>query len=279
MQKTCDLHTHSIFSDGTETPTEIVKTAVSAGLCAVALCDHNTVDGLPEFLSAAKGLPVEAIAGTEFSVDYNGRELHLLGLFLPEAAFSPIRDLMQSAIRRKEESNLSLIEALLRIGYPLDYEKIKQATPNGKVNRAHIAAEMLRQGYVKSRDEAFATFLSPEAGYYQEPARISVFEMLDFLTSLGGLPVLAHPFLNLTEGELASFLPTARAQGLVGMECRYSLYDAATTEKSLAMADAFGLIPSGGSDYHGDNKPGIALGTGRGNLAVPYEYVTMLKAH
>ena len=248
------------------------------GLSAVALCDHNTVDGLPEFLSAAKHLPIEAIAGAEFSVDYNGKELHVLGLFLPEASFAPIRELMQAIICRKEESNLVLIEALRRAGYPLDYEKIKAATPNGKVNRAHIAAEMLRLGYVATREEAFGGLLSKTAGFYKEPQRISAFEMLDFLTPFGCKPVLAHPFLQLTEGELAAFLPLAKARGLVGMECRYALYDAATTEKSLAMAKAFGLLPSGGSDYHGKNKPDIALGKGRGDLDIPYEYVTAFRA-
>jgi predicted metal-dependent phosphoesterase TrpH len=279
MQRICDLHTHSVFSDGTDKPADIVAAAVKANLSAVALCDHNTVDGLPEFLSAAKGKPLEAIAGAEFSVDYNRKELHLLGLFLPEASFAPIGDLMRSAFCSKEESNLLLIEALRRAGYPLDYEKIKSAIPNGRVNRAHIAAEMLRLGYVATREEAFDGLLSPEAGLYKEPVRISFFEMLDFLTSFGCRPVLAHPFLQLTEEELAAFLPTAKARGLVGMECRYSLYDVKTTEKSLAMANAFGLLPSGGSDYHGANKPDIALGTGRGNLSVPYEYVTMLKTH
>jgi predicted metal-dependent phosphoesterase TrpH len=184
---------------------------------------------------------------------------------------------MDDAARRKEESNLELIGALARAGYVLDYEEIKRATPNGRVYRAHIAAELLQKGYVASRGEAFAGLLSSKKGFYREPARISVWEMLDVLTSLGAVPVLAHPFLNLTENELAAFLPTAKKRGLIGMECRYSLYNAEITQKSLAMADAFGLLPSGGSDYHGKNKPDIALGTGCGDLAVPYEYVAMLK--
>lgn len=276
--KLCDLHTHSVFSDGTYTPKELILSAAQMGLSAIALCDHNTVDGLPDFLSAAQDADIEAIAGAEFSVDYRGKELHLLGLYIPEVCFPAVSRLMEDVMARKMQSNLDLIHALHAAGYDIDYETIKNATPNHKFNRAHIAAELTRKGYTATIKEAFKKLLSPSAGYYKEPERISVWEMLDFIIEIGAVPVLAHPFLNLSETELTEFLPFAALHGLAGMECYYSTYDEETTEKSLALADRFGLKYSGGSDFHGSNKPDIQIGIGKGNLQIPYAWAAELKA-
>ena len=276
--KLCDLHTHSVFSDGTYTPKELILSAAQMGLSAIALCDHNTVDGLPDFLSAAKESCVEAIAGAEFSVDYQGKELHLLGLYIPEVCFPAVSRLMEDVMARKMQSNLDLIHALNAAGYAIDYETIKNATPNHKFNRAHSAAELTRKGYTVTIKEAFKKLLSPSAGYYKEPERISVWEMLAFIIEIGAVPVLAHPFLNLNEAELTEFLPLATLHGLAGMECYYSTYDEETTEKSLALADHFGLKYSGGSDFHGSNKPDIQIGIGKGNLQIPYAWAAELKA-
>ena len=275
----CDLHTHSVFSDGTYTPAELIDAAMAAGLSAIALTDHNTVDGLPDFLAAAAGKPILAIPGAEFSVDYNGKELHLLGLFIPQAHFSTVADLMEDFIRRKRQSNLDLIAALNDAGYAIDFDTICAATPNGKINRAHIAAELTEKGYTASIKEAFDTLLRPGGGYYTEPKRPTVWEMLDFLTGIGAVPVLAHPFLNLTTRELEKLLPEAKKQGLVGMECYYSTNDEETTNLSCALAYKFKLEFSGGSDFHGDRKPDISLGTGRGNLEIPGNWATKLQKH
>ena len=277
MKQLCDLHTHSVFSDGTYTPAELIRSAVNIGLAAVALCDHNTVDGLPDFLAAAEGAPIEAIAGAEFSVDYEGTELHLLGLFIDPAHFGEISRLMTEYLRRKEESNIALVAALNKAGYALDYAAIKGSTPNGVVNRALIGAELTRLGYTASIQQAFSTLLSKKGGYYTEPQRPSVFDMIGFIRDIGAVSVLAHPFLNLKDDRLAEFLPVAKRAGLQGMECYYAKYDAATTERSLELATGLDLKISGGSDFHGDNKPDIKLGFGRDNLAVPYELVKKLK--
>lgn len=277
MKQFCDLHTHSVFSDGTCTPAGIIDEAEKAGLAAVALTDHNSIDGLPDFLEAAAGKAIEAIPGAEFSVDYNGTELHLLGLFIPEKQFGQVTELMAAVIRRKEESNIALAEALRGAGYAIDYYTLKNRSPSGKINRAHIAAELTRLGYTPSVKEAFDSLLKPSAGYYKEPKRPTVWEVMDFLRSIDAVPVLAHPFLNLDEGGLREFLPAAAKAGLAGMECLYSRYDAHTAELSRRMAEEFGLLPSGGSDFHGTNKPDICLGTGRGQLRVPYEWAQALR--
>ena len=123
--KICDLHTHSIFSDGTYTPAEIIDSAIDIGLSAVALCDHNTINGLPDFLKAAEGKRIEAVAGSEFSVDLDGKELHLLGLFISPEYFSQISDVTSEYHRLKEQSNIELIDSLVKTGINLNYEVIK----------------------------------------------------------------------------------------------------------------------------------------------------------
>lgn len=278
MKKTCDLHTHSTFSDGTYTPTELIDAAAGMGLASVALCDHNTVDGLTEFLNAAKGENIDAIAGAEFSVDYNGTELHLLGLFIPENQFGKISELMVDVNERKRQSNINLIASLNEAGYEIDYEQIKNSTPKGNFNRAHVAEELTRKGYTESKDQAFKTLLDSKAGYYKEPERLGLFEMIGFIKSIGAVPVLAHPFLNLNEEELEVLLPRAKEKGLAGMECYYSTYSEDVTQKALSLAEKYGLRFSGGSDFHGERKPDIELGVGKGNLKIPYEWSVALKS-
>ena len=275
--KICDLHTHSVFSDGTFTPTEIIDSALKIGLSAVALCDHNTVDGLPEFIKAANGKDIEAIAGAEFSVSHNGKEYHLLGLYIPEKHFPEIQTGVRSVDIEKNKSNIDLIESLNDAGYEIDYETVKSSTPKGRVNRVHIAKALKEKGYVASVEEAFSTVLSVENGYYKEPKRLSLLEMIDFVRSIDAVPVLAHPFLKSDHDVLETLLPIAKERGLVGMECYYSLYDARTTEKSFRLADRFGLKYSGGSDFHGSSKPDIELGTGKGNLKIPYDWAVALR--
>jgi len=147
--KLCDLHTHSVFSDGTCTPAEVIRLAKAANLSAVALTDHNTVAGLPHFLTAAADSGVEAVPGVEFSTDYGEKELHILALFVRPEHYSVITEVLEDASRRKEQSNIDLVQALNRAGYALDYAAIKARTPNGQVNRAHIAAELTRLGYTE----------------------------------------------------------------------------------------------------------------------------------
>lgn len=275
----CDLHTHSTFSDGTDTPTELVALAQARGLEAIALTDHNTVAGLPELLEAAKGKAIRVIPGTEFSTDYNGTELHILGLFLKPEHFAAITDKLEDYHRRKEQSNRDLVDKLKEAGYALDYDKIKNSTPEGQVNRALIAAELTRLGYTPSIQAAFRQLLSPKCGYYTPPERFSPFETIRFIKSMGAVAVLAHPFLNLEEPQLRSFLREAVPCGLDAMETYYATYDAQTTACAEQMAAEFGILRSGGSDYHGHNKPHIQLGIGQGDLAVPQGLMNALEEH
>ena len=277
MSVFCDLHTHSNFSDGTDTPEQLLDKAEKAGLGAVALTDHNTVKGLPDFLKAARGKSVRAIAGTELSSDYNGIELHILALFLRPEQFDAVTEKMDDYHRRKEQSNLDLVDRLNKAGYALDYAVIKAATPEGQVNRALIAAELLRLGYVESVKDAFKRLLKPECGYYTPPCRPGPEETVRFIKSLGAVAVLAHPLLNLDEGQLRQLLPSLKEAGLDAMETIYSTYTPEETAVAKQIAEDFGLLESGGSDYHGSIKPHIQIGTGQGTLAVPEGLMTAME--
>ena len=277
MNKLCDLHTHSVFSDGTYTPSEIINEAISVGLSAVALTDHNAAYGLGEFISAAYGKNIDAVAGVEFSTDYDGKELHILGLFIKPEYFTQVTQLMLDVNKRKEQSNIQLIEALKRVGIILDYEEIRASALNGMVNRAHIAGEMMKKGYTSSVAEGFEKYLAPSKRFYKPPKRLTTLQIIDFIHSIGSVSVLAHPFLSLEENELLRFLSSGESCGLNGIECYYSTNDDATTVKSLHIAAEFGLMPSGGSDFHCDRKPDIKLGTGKGNLKIPFECYKQLK--
>ena len=275
--KYCDLHTHSHYSDGTYSPAELISEAEAKGLSAVVLCDHNTVEGLGEFFAAAKGKAVKAIGGVEFSTDYGEVELHIVGMFITPEYLEAVDGMAAELRRRKDESNIALVENLQRGGYDIDYSEIKAANP-GIVNRAHIAANLVEKGYTGSIKEAFDTLLAKDGEYYVQVRRLDVFETIKFIKSIGAVAILAHPFLNLTESELREFLPRAIESGLDGMETLYSDYDEETTALAVRIAAEFGIKQSGGSDFHGDRKPSISLGTGRGELRVPEAVLDGLRA-
>ena len=272
MEKICDLHTHSVFSDGTWTPTELIEESVRIGLSAIALTDHNTVDGLPEFLNAAEGKDLEAIPGVEFSTDYRKMDIHMVAHYVMPEHFPEVSFKMEEGRRKKDESNRELIENLRKAGFYMDYEEIRNATPGGQVNRAHIASVMVKNGWVCNMQEAFNRYLEPKCGLYQAPKRPDLFEMISFVRSIGAVPILAHPFLKLSEKQLRELLPRAKEAGLLGMETEYVSFDPEQTALAKSLAKELGLLESGGSDFHGDNKPGISLGVGRGNLRVPLSF-------
>lgn len=278
MNQYCDLHTHSTYSDGTCSPAEIITEAERLGLSAVALTDHNTVSGIPDFLEAARTSSVEAIPGVEISCQYGDTELHLVGLFLPMENLDIVTVYLESLNRKKEESNRQLIHRLNQAGYSLDYEEIRRSHTEGTVNRAVIAAAMLEKGYVSSINDAFQGVLSQKAGFYVPPQRLSFFNAITLLRYVDAVPVLAHPFLNLkTEDRLRTCLQEAVPAGLVAMETMYSSYSPETEAAARRIAREFGLLESGGSDFHGQTKPNISLGTGKGTLAVPISFAKQLR--
>lgn len=275
MKRLCDLHAHSTASDGSLTPGELVQLAVDTGLAALVLCDHNTVAGLPEFTEAAKNLPLEAVPGIEFTTEYNDTELHILALWVQPTHYDAINEILDDFKRRKAESNVRLVGELAKAGYQIDYEAIRKE--HSYVNRAHIAQALMDGGYVTSIKEAFKTLLKPEQGYYTPPKRPDALEVIRFIKSIGAVAVLAHPLLNLDEEGLRDFLPKAKNNGLDGMETMYAKYTPEETALAMSLAVEYGILNSGGSDFHGQSKPDISLGSGRGNLQIPVEFLEQLK--
>lgn len=275
----CDLHTHSIFSDGTNTPEELIEMAEGLHLSAIALTDHNSVSGLPRFLAAAEGKALRAVPGVEFTTNYEALELHVLALFVREQHYSAVTDLVALPDRRKRESNLALAEALNRAGYAIDYAAMEAATPDGRVNRSQFADELIRLGYFSDKQMLFDTVLKPGGGFYLPPERLDVFDTLRFIRSIGAVAVLAHPFLQFhSEEALRRFLPRGIEAGLDGMEVYYSTYSPETTALALRLAREYGLALSGGSDYHGTRKPHIQLAVGKGGLAIGEDVFSDLAA-
>lgn len=269
--KLCDLHTHSVYSDGSATPAEIISEAKRLGLGAVALTDHNTTAGLPEFLAEGEKQGVTAVPGIELSTNYGGRELHLLGLFVQPEHCGKLDALTEGFHRLKEESNLRLAEGLRAAGYGIDYARVKKRNPSGNVNRVHFAEELLERGFVSSVKEAFETILDEKCGLYVPPERLGLLDAIRFLSELRILPILAHPLQELDEGELRALLPAAIGAGLLGLETLHSSYGAGEKKIALGVADEFGLAKSGGSDYHGSGKPDVRLAFGRGELVIPVQ--------
>ena len=276
----CDLHTHSNRSDGSLSPTELVAAAKERGVSVLALTDHNTTKGLAEFMDAGKRYGLTVVPGCEFSTDYGETELHIVGLFLPERSWPEVERYVDVLRQGKHKSNVLLIQKLRERGCDILYDEVAALTDADEFNRAHVARILQAKGFVHSLDQAFDTLLKPGNGCYFPAKRPDALQTVRFIRSIGGLPVLAHPFLSLDRAGLDAFLPKAKAAGLAAMETRYSLFDEAATEEAAALAERFGLLQSGGSDFHGAAKPAIALGTGRGNLCVPHAvYDALLQFH
>ncbi len=275
-----DLHTHSTHSDGTLTPAELIRTVKNAGLSAAALTDHNTVSGVPAFLKEAHRKGLTAVAGVELSTVCDGRELHLLGLFIPPEHLANVTALTEDYLTRKEQSNRDLVARLATDGYRVDYDTVRNATPDGNVNRALIAKALLAGGYVPSVKAAFDTLLGEGMGYYTPPARPDFFETIRFLRSIHTLPVWAHPLQYTDEATVRAILPRAAEAGLAGMEVMHSSYDESAVITAKALADEFGLLYSGGSDFHGAVKPDVRPGVGsrEGTTPnIPDEYYEKLR--
>lgn len=278
MEKLCDLHTHSTYSDGTYSPIQLIAEAERVGLSAIALTDHNTLTGLPEFLLAAETSSVEAIPGIEFSTDYMEMELHIVCLFIKPEHYPTIAEITDEINRRKQQSNIDLIDKLRQAGFDISYDRIKATMPQGEPNRALIGAELMRLGYVTSVKEGFQKLLGAKCGYYTPPKHIDAFELISIIRNLGAVPILAHPFLSIKdEQQLEVFLAKAAACGLLGIETRYPLFSDEQTSSLEILAKKYGLAQSGGSDFHGENKPDIRLGSGKGALQVPLSFLNDLR--
>lgn len=269
MNKYIDLHTHSTCSDGTLTPSEVVKLAKEKGLSAIALTDHDTIDGLEEALDAGKKYGIQVITGIEFSVA-GDTEIHLLGLNF-NIDCPAIREILDEMIIQREKRNYIVIEMLGKIGIHITIDEIHAEATSPVTGRSQIAKVMLKKGYVSSIKEAFDKYLSFGKPAYAERSTLSPEEAIDIIHKSGGKAFLAH--LNQTgktDERLYSLLSNLKKCGLDGIEGYYTEYTDDMNFRYRKMAEDLGLLLSGGSDFHGTNKDGYELGTGKGNLRIPY---------
>jgi len=265
-----DLHTHTTFSDGSLTPTEVVAEAAAMGLTAVAVTDHDTVDGLPEALAAGERLGIEVVPGVEINLEHDRVTMDMLGYFLGGRPSRELRaELAQLRVYR-DERNARMLDRLAELGLPLDPEDLASAAESGAVGRPHIGEAMVRRGYVGSIPEAFELYLRRGAPAWVDRRRLGLGTALRMLRSSGAVPVLAHPGIIRTDAAgLRRLVRDASRDGLAGIECFYPLHDEATVAACLALASECGLVATGGSDYHGSVKPQARLGVGSGGRPVP----------
>ena len=274
-----DLHVHSTCSDGTLSPTELVDYAIQKGLSAFALTDHDCVEGLDTILSYAKSLPnaPEIIPGIELSTDENGQEVHMVGLFIdhhnPE-----FNQYLQEFIESRTTRNKKMCHLLQEHGMNITYEELEAEFPGAVLTRAHYAKLLLKHGYVKSIKEAFERFLGDHCPCYVSREKITPVMAIDLIKKAGGLAILAHPILyHMSDARLDALVQKLKEAGLTGIEAIYSTYSPAEERQIRKLATKYNLLLSGGSDFHGENKPGLDLGTGYGKLYVPEEVLTKLK--
>ena len=279
MDALVDLHLHSSFSDGTFTPERIVGLAVEAGLAAAVLTDHDTMEGTPRFLDAARKAGIRSIAGMEISADVPHRTVHLLAY-----GCDPAEPRLAAALARvrdgRAERNALILEKLGRLGAPISMEEVRAEAGNAEVvGRPHIAAALVRRGFAEDRVDAFRRFLGRGAPAYAERYRLSPEEALSLVAGAGGVVSLAHPAsTGYNPAELRRFVGRLAEHGLAGIECLYTGYLPNQVEEYVGLAREFGLLVTGGTDYHGDNKPGIRIGVAYGRLKVPLSAFEALEA-
>jgi len=277
-----DLHTHSTCSDGTVSPAGIVDEAARVGLHAVALTDHDTIEGNASFLTAAASCGIRAVAGVEISAEFihpenrggagDDGELHILGFFAAwsdaaAAALAPLAEIR----RNREERNPQIVRKLQDLGCAITYDEVVRHAGNDVVGRPHIAAVMLEKGFVRSTQAAFDRYLGRDAAAFVSKRIFAPDRAIGLIATAGGLPVLAHPrTLDIrTDEAFRRLLSPLIGCGLRGIEAYYPVHEPRDTARYCAYAAEFDLLVTGGSDFHGANKPDIALGKGFGRLAVP----------
>jgi hypothetical protein len=273
-----DLHTHTTFSDGSLTPAQLVEEAAAMGLSAVAVTDHDTVDGLPEALAAGERLGIEVVPGVEVNLEHDRVTMDMLGYFLAGPPSDELQRELVELRAYRDERNARMLERLAELEMPLHPADLAAAAENGAVGRPHIGEAMVRRGYVGSISEAFELYLRRGAPAWVDRRRLSLGRALKLLRASGALPVIAHPGIIRTDAAgLNHIVREAARGGLAGLECYYPLHDEETVAACLALARKYALTPTGGSDYHGSVKPEARLGAADGGRPVPDSVLTDLR--
>lgn len=276
--KLIDLHTHSLCSDGSMTPKEVVRTAKEAGLTAIALSDHDTTAGIREAVSEGEAVGVEVIPAIELSAE-SKTETHILGYFIdPEN--EEMKRAMEYVKQIRNERQLKVAENLHKLGFDVTIEEVKAIAGSDVLCRAHFARIMVDKGYVSSVKEAFDKYLGSDGPAYCNRQALTDAEAIRIIKNAGGIAFLAHPHKTKLKGdELKEFLVRLKGEGLDGLEGYYTEYTPEMEAEFRGLADELGLLISGGTDFHANNKPHIKIGVGYGNLRIPYGILLKMKEY
>jgi predicted metal-dependent phosphoesterase TrpH len=271
-----DLHSHTNESDGSCSPAELVAEAVRAGVTTLGITDHDTFSGYDQALGAAAGAGLELVCGIELSTKLHGHSVHLLGYFLASDGLAEFREWVLDLQAARRERNARLVVRLRELGFDITLEEA-EARGRGMTGRPHFAQIMVEKGYVGSIREAFDQYLDESAKGYVFRREPQFAESVEHIRKAGGIASLAHPIR--VNGDVPGLMPELRDAGLSAIEAYHSDHDAKHTELYLGLAEKYGMLVTGGSDYHGVVKPGVKLGTGYGgNLHVPRDLVEKLRA-
>ncbi len=274
-----DLHVHSTASDGSLTPRELVAEAKAQGLRALALTDHDTIDGLAEAIAAGIEFDLEVIPGIEISARHEPGSMHILGYFLDYRS-QLLASRLQVLQQARAERNPQIVAKLQKLGMNITLAEVARASGGGQVGRPHIAQVLVQKGYVASFQEAFERYIGNHGPAYVSKFRFPPQEAIALIRAAGGVAGLAHPFtLEYTSvGHLRHILEQLQSWGLAALEVYYPEHTPERTELYRQLAKELGLLMTGGSDYHGDIKPEIRLGQLGSGQTIGYEFVARLKA-
>jgi len=274
-----DLHLHTTASDGVMTPSEIVNYAKNKGLQAIAITDHDTIEGLKEGISEGERIGLEVIPGIEISAEHSPGSMHLLG-FLIDVNHPILKERLEYLQRARAERNPRMAEKLNKLGINITFDEVLKVSGGGQVGRPHFAQVLIEKGYVRSFQEAFDRFLKKGAPAYVEKMRFSAEESIHFINEANGVAVLAHPNTLQLNGysELENLILRLVKKGLRGIEAYYPEHSALEVAQYKTLAERHGLLVTGGTDYHGIEKNGLDIGVGRGEMRLPYSIVENLKA-
>lgn len=272
-----DLHSHSSASDGSDAPERIPELAAAAGCGAVALTDHDTLEGIAEAGARASELGIELVPGCELSCEVREGTMHLLVYFVGPGE-GPLQDRLVHLQAVRKERNRRMVDRLRQLGLNVTYDELLAEAGGRGVGRPHAAAVLMRKGFVSSVQEAFDRYLAKGKPGYVEKERLSPAEAVRLARASGGKPVLAHPFsLRRTLEALESAVGELCGFGLAGVESLYSRYSPDEREALVRLAQRHGLVATGGSDHHGTYKPDLSIGVGAGDLNVPDQVLEDLR--